>query len=218
MVQEPRISEILQAAPSLDAAGRELIDAANAAGGRDNISVVLVRLGEVEVAVGAAHVADQETSAGRPGDARTEDVRAAAAAVSTVDADPPTTARRLTPIEPPPAQQRPRKRRSPWPRRLLVTGGVLLFFGVPVALGGLLALRSVYFVGSDEQGFVTIYRGLPYELPLDVRLYQRNYTSGISREVVPESRREVISAHELRSRDDAYDYVRQLERGQVVER
>ncbi|MDP9347010.1 MAG: Stp1/IreP family PP2C-type Ser/Thr phosphatase, partial [Actinomycetota bacterium] len=47
MVPETRVAEILTAAASLPAAGRALVDAANEAGGRDNITVVLFRLEEV---------------------------------------------------------------------------------------------------------------------------------------------------------------------------
>src|SRR3954466_9876535 len=43
MVQEPRVKEILDRAGALDEAGRELITAANDAGGRDNITVILFR-------------------------------------------------------------------------------------------------------------------------------------------------------------------------------
>ncbi|MGZ8634404.1 MAG: Stp1/IreP family PP2C-type Ser/Thr phosphatase, partial [Solirubrobacteraceae bacterium] len=47
MIHEARVAEVLTAAPSLAAAGRSRIDAANDAGGRDNITVVLFRLEEV---------------------------------------------------------------------------------------------------------------------------------------------------------------------------
>ena len=54
MVREPELLPILPgAARSLERIGRELINAANAAGGRDNITVVLFRSG-VERRAGAA--------------------------------------------------------------------------------------------------------------------------------------------------------------------
>lgn len=63
MVGEGRVGELLAGAPSLSAAGRVLIEAANDAGGRDNITVVLFRLEEVgesgplqETEIGRAHV------------------------------------------------------------------------------------------------------------------------------------------------------------------
>src|SRR4051794_5116153 len=47
MVREPNLMPVLERAGSLEQAGRQLIDAANAAGGRDNITVVLFRIDEV---------------------------------------------------------------------------------------------------------------------------------------------------------------------------
>ena len=44
MVPERRLSEILRANPRLRDAGEALVAAANEAGGRDNITVVLFRL------------------------------------------------------------------------------------------------------------------------------------------------------------------------------
>ena len=47
MIPEAHVAQVLAEAPSLASAGRMLIDAANDAGGRDNITVVLFRLEEV---------------------------------------------------------------------------------------------------------------------------------------------------------------------------
>nr|MDQ4125035.1 hypothetical protein [Actinomycetota bacterium] len=102
-----------------------------------------------------------------------------------------------------------------WRQRLLVTAAILAFLVVPVGIGVLTALRAVYFIGSDGQGYVTVYRGVPWELPLGLDLYQTNYTSGVHRELVPEQRRETLLDHTLRSRDDAYEVVRELERGRL---
>ncbi|MDQ3849214.1 MAG: Stp1/IreP family PP2C-type Ser/Thr phosphatase, partial [Actinomycetota bacterium] len=75
MVPEERVAEIVRSAPSLEEGGRALIEAANAAGGRDNITVVLFRLEEVD---GRDEAADQPTAVGR-GAVRTADVHAAVA-------------------------------------------------------------------------------------------------------------------------------------------
>ncbi len=44
---------------------------------------------------------------------------------------------------------------------------------VPIVFGGWIASQSVYFVGTDDEGFVTLYRGMPYELPGGVEPVQR---------------------------------------------
>jgi protein phosphatase len=69
MINEGKVKPILEAAPSLEQAGRELIAAANEAGGRDNITVVLFRLEDVggggggsSEATAEQHHDDAETS------------------------------------------------------------------------------------------------------------------------------------------------------------
>jgi PPM family protein phosphatase len=62
---------------------------------------------------------------------------------------------------------------------------------------------------------VTVFRGLPYELPLGIDLFQTNYVSPITVEQVPRGRRAAVTDQELRSQEDAYDLVRRLELGQV---
>ena len=225
MLKEGLIAETLRSAPSLQDAGERLIDGANDAGGRDNITVILVRLEEVD---GAAGRGDQATSVGEDA-LRTSDVQAAleaeerrgggapAATMAPARTDPTPSSRRLEPVKPRTEEPAPRAQRTSrrWRRRLTITALVLAFVVAPVGIGVLTALRAVYFIGSDEQGYVTIYRGVPYELPLGLDLYQTNYTSGVSRQLVPEKRRETLLDHSLRSRDDAYEVVAELERGRL---
>src|SRR3954451_14805714 len=58
MIPEEQVGELLASARSLPDAGRALIDAANAAGGRDNITVILFRLEYVGSVGGAATAQD----------------------------------------------------------------------------------------------------------------------------------------------------------------
>ncbi len=57
MVHEPKLRPLFDEADSLETLGKRLIDAANAAGGRDNITVILFRLEEVEPRSGEAAAA-----------------------------------------------------------------------------------------------------------------------------------------------------------------
>jgi protein phosphatase len=83
-------------------------------------------------------------------------------------------------------------------------------------VGGLYALsRQVYFVGTNDAGLVTVYRGIPYELPFGVNLYQEDYASGMPARAIPAARRQRVLDHEWRSRDDALGLVRALERGEL---
>jgi protein phosphatase len=225
MIDEPAIAALLGRAGSLEDAGRALIDAANDAGGRDNITVVLFRVADVGSL--AAPETRQHTVAGDDA-LRTTDVQAAleadqrreardTVAVATVDRARPR-ARRLDPIAPGGSAEGDDGRRRRVPRRVrraLIALAVAAFIAVPLGIGGLVAVQSVYFVGTNGDGFVTVFRGLPYELPLGVDLYSENYVSPIPVSLVPRGRRAGVTDQKLRSQDDAYDLVRQLELGQV---
>ena len=86
-----------------------------------------------------------------------------------------------------------------------------------VLAGGFLASQAVYFVGPGKDGFVTLYRGVPYELPAGIGLYQEVYVSGVNNTQLTPGQRTVVGEQSMRSRDDADEYVRQLERGTVAQ-
>jgi protein phosphatase len=226
MVPEERVADILGRAAPLPDAGRALVDAANAAGGRDNITVVLFRLEDV----GAGAPSGETTEhAAVPAAAVTRDEQAAAPAAAAAggatargaDAGPASTVteapagpapRREPRVRRPPREPAPRRRR----RRVRVPTGLLVSFVflLAIALSGWYASQTVYFVGSDE-GFVAVYRGLPYDLPAGLDLYSVNYTSGVPASTLPARQRTLVTEHKLRSRDDAHELVRQMETGEL---
>ena len=216
MIGDDAIERILREAPDVSTAGHALIDAANAAGGRDNITVVLFRVEEV----GGARDAEQATVAGEKAP-KAEDVRAAAAAAAqkttaTATVAPPSpddTASRAPKRPLPPGAVAPPSRRRR--RRLPFAIAAVVAVLAVLVVAGYLATRAVFFVGTDSSGVVTIYQGLPYELPFGIKLYERYYASGVVAAQVPSSRRRSLLDNELRSRSDATDLVRQLETGQL---
>jgi protein phosphatase len=202
MVSDDEMAAILRQAPTLDDAAASLVRAANQSGGKDNITVILFRLADVEDGEEAAEPDAGETIAGQ---VSADDVQAAAPKA--------TRAQRRGPAP------RPRPLATPKPRRRLVPT-VLRGIAAVVVIGavgfGLWALsRQVWFVGTDDAGLVTLYRGVPYELPFGVDLYTKQYESGLPSRAIPAARRKHILDHEWRSRDDAVDLVRQLERGGI---
>jgi PPM family protein phosphatase len=240
MVPEERVAEMLGRGAPLPDAGRALVDAANAAGGRDNITVVLFRLedvgagapsgettehdavpaaatgreepGAASAAAAAASAAGPATAAGGAtarGDERGVD---RAAAVTDAPAEPARRREPRAPRSPRESAEAPRRRR----RRLRVPTGLLisLFFLFAIAVSGWYASQTVYFVGSDD-GFVTVYRGLPYDLPAGLDLYSVNYTSGVPVSTLAGPQRTLVTEHKLRSRDDAHELVRQIETGEL---
>jgi PPM family protein phosphatase len=250
MVPEGRVADIVRGARSLRDAGRALIDAANAAGGRDNITVVLFALEEVggpdpaveqatQVGVAAPSreqvrdaVAQAQASASAalpaaqrraPRDELGHAPHAAAAAAPPAPPPPPAphaASQRLQPTTPAsrsaPNGRRARRRTRSRGRRVGALFAILALVVVPLGLGAYIANQAVYFVGTDEDGFVTMYRGLPYELPAGLDLYSPTYVSGVRVDTVPATRRKRLIDHTLRSHDDAADLVRELERGRVA--
>jgi PPM family protein phosphatase len=202
MFPEERIGEIVRSAPDLRGAARGLVDAANAGGGRDNITVVLFRVEEVDSQPRSA--AEQDTSTG----------------MAAVAAPPPTEVAEQPPRVEPRPPRAPRaaaaaRRRSPWRRRITATVIVALLIVVPIVIGISIAIRSVYFVGTDNQGFVAVYQGLPYDLPAGIHLYREEFVSAISAAALEPVRRDKLLDHKLRSQRDADDLVKQLELGQL---
>jgi PPM family protein phosphatase len=218
MISDDEVASILRSAGSLDEAADGLVRAANQSGGKDNITVILFRLGEGELAAGDADVrampGDEDTIAG---EIRAADVEAAAPAEEPLAAlhDAPADATIVRPPAPrteAAAPAAPRRRR----RGRRVVGAAVTPLVLAAVLAGLYLLgRQVYFVGTNDAGLVTVYRGLPYELPLGINLYEEDYASGMPARAIPDARRARVLDHEWRSRDDAVDLVRALERGQL---
>jgi protein phosphatase len=203
MIPEAHVAQVLAEAPSLASAGRMLIDAANDAGGRDNITVVLFRL--------------EEVGAGAPAPQETAEHQAVARAAE------PATAEAAAPASAPVARREPRAPRRSAParrkRRRVPVGPILVLFLVAcVLLGAYFASQTVYFVGASNDGFVSVYRGLPYDLPAGLKLYSVNYESGAPVDELTPAQKRTITAHKLRSKNDAQDLVNQLETGQLAAR
>jgi PPM family protein phosphatase len=239
MIGEDQIVRILGAERRLDRAADRLIAAANDAGGRDNITVVLFRLEEVDP---SAHrdEPDEPTVVGMepvPGEDSSEPLGHSEPAEPPV-AGPSASARRqggavLTAPPPEMAQQRTRPaprlartqgRPEPPPRRrrrseryiktvaaLIAIAAVLFVVGG----GGYLASRQYFFVGTNSAGIVTVFRGFPYSLPLGINMYEQFYVSGVPASAIPADRRGQLLNHRLRSQSDAISLVRAAELGQL---
>jgi serine/threonine protein phosphatase PrpC len=217
MVPDERIADVLLAAAGLEQMADRLIDEANAAGGRDNITVVLFRIEE----------AGGDGSAGEPtmvGLAPAAGAGAAARRTTAPEAPAPPPAplvpgERTTPRArlartqgAPPHTPARRQRRFAKPIAALLAVVIVLFL---VGAGGYLASRQLYFLGTNQQGIVTVYRGLPYELPAGIRLYETFYVSGVPAALVPADRRKSLLDHNLRSQEDASSLIRDLELGKL---
>ncbi len=201
MVKDPKVREILAESSSLDEATTWLVNEANEAGGRDNITVIAFRLDEGEAQEfdeGATLIGPTAAEAGLSAEAvRTEAERKRRASLGGAASGAP--ARRREPAE--------AKRKRRFPVKSLIA--LLLVAGLVTA--GVFAARQVYFLGTDEGGRLSLYRGLPYELPLNFELYSEVTSSPTRVSSLPEDRRDEATNHDLRSREDAVDLLDNLE-------
>ncbi len=261
MLSEQRLAEILRTHTRLRDAGEALITAANQAGGRDNITVVLFRLEDPTAGAAPLGRAGSNTvnhtssapggggSAGAGGDGHADDpelareknareenaghdtasydgaglavngtpataTRGAGSAAAVATGTEPV--RRLRPRSPATAAATRAARRRKRLRRLRVTLVTVLVLGL-IGCGAYLALQSIYFIGTNPRGFVTIYEGVPYQLPGGIKLYSSYYVSGVSAASVAPVRRHTLLDNSLLSEHKAAALVRSLELGQLNE-
>ncbi len=85
-----------------------------------------------------------------------------------------------------------------------------------LAFGAWYGNRQVWFLGTDDSGRVAIYRGLPYELPLSLKLYEEHYASPVQTAALPARRRDAVTGHDIRSREDAVSLIEDIERSQGI--
>ena len=227
MVSDDAMAQIVSQATSLDDAATALVDAANANGGKDNITAVLFRVAEDEGAEpesdtppeGSAAV-EQPTEAGTMA-LPAEEAERARAAATRERAGPPAARGGAVPADPTgtvPDLDEDRPRRHRRLRRPHLGGGTALFLiGLALVIVGLYAgARQVYFIGTDDRGAVSLFRGLPYELPLGLDLYTHEYSSSVPASSIEDRRqRSRLLGHKLRGRDDAEDRIRELERAET---
>jgi serine/threonine protein phosphatase PrpC len=205
MVPEAEVARLLREHAHMRDAGEALIAAANDAGGRDNITVVLARLEDVGArATPAADGPPPKDTAAAGTDATIVGTPAARAPVI-----------RRRPRRP---QERAGGRRGrrviTRARRVGAIAGLLVLLGV-IGSGLYLAMQSVYFIGTNGRGLVTIYRGVPFKLPGNVPLYSSDFVSGVSASSVSPARRHALLDHSLRSEANAAALIRNLERGEL---
>ena len=166
-VSDAEVATILAEESDGDAAVQRLIDAANEAGGPDNITVVLLRVD-----------GDDDAAAAPAGAAMVDDDATQAVTTGPIDSPPP----RSIPI-----RTRPESGNHNWAkdmsrygdrqgvdsgtgmessgrgkRVLAILTGVLVILGI-LAAGAYLVLSRAYFIG-DSEGTIAVYQGLPFEV------------------------------------------------------
>ncbi|MGH2757489.1 MAG: Stp1/IreP family PP2C-type Ser/Thr phosphatase [Actinomycetota bacterium] len=167
MVEPSDIRDALASDPDPQRVADSLVERANAAGGDDNITVVVVFAGAAQVGA-APPVTD---AAAPPTGPR-------------ADTDPAegTDYHRAVEVTP--------KRRR-WPRRVALGMVVVALLGGAAYGATRYALSNSWFVGVNDDGRVAIYRGIPDEIA-GVSLKEEHDTSDVQLESLPEFRRDEV--------------------------
>jgi protein phosphatase len=201
MLKDEGIAAILAESEALDEAVGKLVAAANEAGGRDNITVVAFRLEDADEVPAADDGATLIGPSAAEAGLTRERVAAAAAQRETARTG---SGERRAPAEP----------RRRWKTAAKVLAVLLVVVGI--GAGAVYGARQVYFLGIDEGGRVTLYRGLPYDLPLGIELYSEVYSIPVQAASIPEDRRDSLTNHDLRSRNDAVSLLDDLQSAAVT--
>jgi serine/threonine protein phosphatase PrpC len=199
MLGDEQIARLLSRATSMQSAVRALVDEANRAGGRDNITVIAFRLEDAAAPARAPEGATLVGSSAEEAGLTATEVRRRAAAEA--------------------ARQRREELAGAKPRRRLrtvakVLAAVLVL--AAVAFGAWYGNRQIWFLGTDSAGRVALYRGAPYELPFGLKLYDERYASPIQTSSLPPRRSDAVTGHDLRSRQDAVSLLEEIQKSQGV--
>lgn len=100
-------------------------------------------------------------------------------------------------------------------RRVFALLSVLAVIVFVIGAAGYLGTRELYFLGTNGQGTVVVFRGLPYTLPLGIPMYETFYVSGVPAATIPKDRRDALLNHALHGQDQAIKLVNDLELGKI---
>lgn len=220
MVDEATIAQEMGSGKPLQEMAESLIRKANENGGVDNITVVAFKVDGVSAKTPAPPSAEDEPAGDEtiiapavviPQAAETEPPPPAAQPQTAAGANANGQAAAQSAPSAAYAQRRAESKKSRrWVGAVIIS--VVLLIGIAGAVIGSL---NVYFVGGNEKGLVTVYRGLPYELPLSIDLYTRDFVTSVPVSDLPAGTRARILDHKLRTRTDALDLAQQIEKGEI---
>ncbi|KAA1424875.1 serine/threonine-protein phosphatase [Mumia zhuanghuii] len=220
MVDDHGIADVLRSAPNVDAAAVDLVQRALAAGGADNVTVILGEMIDLDAppdptlasADGQPMLVGAAAEQVRRGGSQTRTATSldpVDAAETTDEADREVDGSRREVNDPEALRYAPRPpRRHPWLRRL---GLAVVVVGL-LALAGKLAYdwtQDQFYVGTSD-GNVTIFRGIQADVPL-IDLDSVEEVTEVTVASLPTFRAEQVEKGIASSSlDDARDTVQQL--------
>jgi PPM family protein phosphatase len=217
MIDDEAILRLVRESSGLDAAARALVKAANRSGGEDNITAVLFRLeagepvsrtqGNGHEEVSAQDLEDTLSGLELPSELPEPTEPTAVFRPSELAGWEPVQApRRATASRPAP----PAQRQGRWLRRFAfaLLAVVLALAVIAAAFWG---LSRANFVGANDEGRLTVYQGLPWELGAGINLYRARYVSRVQAVQLSPAERADLLDHDLMGYAEARELVRRYE-------
>jgi protein phosphatase len=159
MIEEELLADVLSREKDPQAAAEQLVEAANDAGGEDNITVVLIDIGDESASTGSRSVA----------------------AATSMPADLPARAPRSST----PTQTSAAPRSRGWGRGLAWALLLLAVLVVGAIAARWFVLGHAWFVGTNAAGVITIYKGIPDEVA-GVTLKETEEATGLKVSSLPQ--------------------------------
>ncbi len=190
---ETILEEVARNRDDLKSAAKALVRAANKGGGEDNITVVFFEIGGEEDLENTITLPPRDDGADAGADSEdTLDELDKVPAIQTADGDG--------------------RRREPRGsgRRVLVAALTLTLL---VGASGFVVwgLWRSHFVGSEADGHVAVYQGVPWNIVGNVHLYRATYVSALLAAQLSQAERRKLFDHSLRSEGSALAAVRSYE-------
>lgn len=173
MVGDAELTRILRAGGDLDALARACVEAANRAGGEDNVTVVLVRFG-----------------LRRDEDTEPERAPVMILPATALDGGVPRASK---------ADRASTRGRRP----ALVGAAVVLAIGALATIAVVLALQWAHFVGATPDGRVAVYQGVPFDVTSDIALYRAVEITDVPVALLPADQRRTLLDQRIGSRSSA---------------
>ncbi len=199
MVDDAALSRALLESENAQTAARALVRAANQAGGDDNVTVVVFEVVEDSWSDGEAEIAS----------APDEDTLSSLDPVPLLfgEGESGATTQRLPEASIGSGRGSPRRSIVP----LLLAALALAVAGI-VVVGAVWGSQRAYFVGADEDGYIAVYQGIPWDVTDGIPLYRKVHVSPLRAPQLSAEERERLLDHDLVREDEARRRVVQYER------
>jgi protein phosphatase len=183
MVGDAELARILRGGGELNHLAQQLVTAANKAGGEDNITAVLLRIGSHR---------EEDTEPERP--------PIVILPATALGSELPQAS----------AVDRAAAKGDRGRGRLLAIIGAVAAVGIIVAVAVAVGLQWAHFIGATPEGRVAIYQGLPVEITSDITLYRTVEITDLSTAALSEQQRATLLDQRIGSLGSAEGRITQL--------